>query len=160
MITPAPAVYAGPGADATISVDAELLLSFSKQVLVQLQGIGSDISTIFSTLDELQLGWAGQTADEAKDFFDRLQACLTVLYGKDGDQGSEQNSMLGRVAGALDSAGNNYLAAEDAIVDLFYFTGSVSDTAIWNTHNGVGGGSGGGSTDITDPKFTSIAETF
>ncbi|GAA1226426.1 hypothetical protein GCM10009665_16210 [Kitasatospora nipponensis] len=159
MIQPPPAVYAGSGADATISVDPELLLALSKQVLVQLQGIGSDITTIFTTLKELQLGWAGQTADEAQEFFERLEVCLTALYGAANDKNGEQNSMLGRVAAALDIAGNNYLGAEDAIVDLFYFTGSVSDTSIWNAHNGKGGG-GGGDTPITDPNFTAITESY
>jgi hypothetical protein len=159
VITPPPSVYAGWGSDATISVDAEHLLALSQQVQTQLQGIGNDLTTIFNTLTDLKLGWAGQSAQEAQDFFDRLDACLTVLYGKNGDQQSEQNSILGRVAIALNFAGNNYLAAEDAIVDLYYFTGSVSDTAIWNSHNNPNPGAPG-TQNISDPTFTAISETF
>ncbi|MFE0462668.1 WXG100 family type VII secretion target [Kitasatospora sp. NPDC058965] len=158
MITPAPAVYAGAGSGTTIAVDPELLVNLGKQVLGMLEGIGADVAGIFTTLGDLELGWAGQTADEAKEFFDRLDACLTALYGRAGDADSAKTSLVGRVAAALDIAGNNYLAAEDAIVDLFYFTGSVSDTAIWDSHNGKGGG--GGDTAITDPGFTAIGETY
>jgi uncharacterized protein YukE len=158
-ITPPPDTYAGSGGASTIIVDPEMLLNFSKQVLSLVDGIGSDISTLFTTLKGLQLGWAGQTADEAQDYFDRLDACMTVLYGKAGDQNSGQTSLMGRIASGLDIAGNNYLAAEDAIVDLFYFTGSVSDTAIWNGHNHPTGGIPGNS-PINDPNFSSISETY
>jgi hypothetical protein len=160
VITPAPAVYAGGGANATIQVDAELLLNLSKQVLGQLEGISSDISTIFTTLKGLELGWAGQTAEEAKEFYDRLDACLTVLYGKSGDKDGFKNSILGRVAQALETAGDNYLGAEDFAVDIFYFTGAVSDTAIWDTHNGKTHGSGNPNPTITDPNFTAISESY
>jgi hypothetical protein len=160
VITPAPAVYAGSGSGTSIMVDPELLVNLGKQVLGLLEGIGSDISTLFTTLKNLELGWAGQTAEEAQEFFDRLDACLTALYGKAGSADAK-DSLMGRVATALDIAGNNYLAAEDAIVDLFYFTGSVSDTAIWDSHNGKGGGGGGNpNSPITDPNFTAISETY
>jgi hypothetical protein len=155
VIPVAPAVYADDGSDAVISVDGELLISLSQQVQTMLDGINQDVTTIFTTLNGLALGWAGQTATEAQDFFDRLDACMTVLYGKDGDQTSEQNSMLGRVSVALDLAGTNYLQAEDAIVSLFTVSGSVSDTNLKQHGSGTPG-----TTDITDPTFTSVAETF
>ncbi|GAA2745992.1 hypothetical protein [Kitasatospora cinereorecta] len=160
MITPPPATYAGGGANATIQVDAELLLNFSKQILVQLQSLSSSVSTIFATLKELELGWAGQTAEEAQEFFARLEACLDVLYGKPGDKDGFKGSILGRVAQAMEVAGDNYLAAEDFVVDLFYFTGSQSDTNIWNAHNGKNPPSGNPNPTINDPNFTAISETY
>jgi uncharacterized protein YukE len=119
VIPTPPATYAGSGSNAVISVDAELLVNFSKQVNAALGIIGDDLTTIFGTLNNLQLGWAGQSATEAQDFFDRLDACLTALYGKSGDTTSADNSMLGRVSNALNIAGNNYLATEDWIISKF-----------------------------------------
>lgn len=153
MIPTPPVIYAGSGSDAVISVDAELLVGLSTKVNDSLQVIGDDLKTIFDTLNNLKLGWAGQTATEAQDFFDRLDACMTVLYGKSGDTTSEENSMLSRVSNALKVAGNNYLGTEDWIISTF---SSVS--AAMN----AGGGPATGAasfTPVTDPTESAISET-
>ncbi|AEW94672.1 MULTISPECIES: WXG100 family type VII secretion target [Streptomycetaceae] len=162
MIDPAPHDYAtgpagGARTSAVIQVDATLLRSFGKEVETYLKDIGDDVTTIFTTLKELKLGWAGRTQQEAEDFFDRLDACLTALYGKSGDEASEKSSLLTRVAGGLQIAGANYLSAEDDIVKLFSTSGLGTsdpnapkpgpyDSHTWTNEN--------------DPTKSSVSENF
>lgn len=157
MIPTPPATYAGSGSNAVISVDAELLVNFSKQINVALGIIADDLTTIFGTLNNLQLGWAGQSATEAQDFFDRLDACLTVLYGKSGDTASEDSSMLGRVSNALNTAGNNYLSTEDWIISTFK---AVSDALNAPNPNANSTTPPPPQTPVTDSTISAISETF
>ncbi|TSB32514.1 hypothetical protein [Streptomyces benahoarensis] len=156
-------VYGARGANnAQINVDAQLLRIFSSQ-LGGTDGTGglvenlvSQISTINAVMGGLKLAWAGRTKDEVEAFYERWDACMTDLFGKQGDDASAQNAILPRIAFSLGAAGNNYLRAEDNIVKEF--------TEFKNQINADSGGEGGGGTtspqSISDPSMTAIAETY
>ncbi|MFE7121116.1 hypothetical protein ACFU99_37380 [Streptomyces sp. NPDC057654] len=145
-----------PVGNATIDVDGELLRKLGEEVggsKASPEGyvamLSSDVSMIFTTLEQLKLGWAGKTQQEAEEFFNRLNACISHMFGNSKNEDSVRNSVLARVASALQLAGTNYLAAEDAVVKEF------NDFAA--QMNGEGGG---GQSSITDPKETAISETY
>ncbi|WP_399083916.1 hypothetical protein ACGH2B_03560 [Streptomyces sp. BBFR2] len=148
------------GAHLSISVDGEALRTYGEQIggpdggggLVE--DLGDQVSTIFKALDDLQLGWAGKTQQEAGVFFERLDACLTHLFGKGGDTESQANSVLARVAFSLTLAGNNYLSAEEA--SFQEFGDFASQLLSWSW-----GQSGGGSPEnVTDSTKSAIGEIF
>ncbi|MGW1838343.1 WXG100 family type VII secretion target [Streptomyces sp. NPDC002067] len=161
--TPDPPVtygQAGPtGVHAHIEVDGELLRTTGEQVggldggggLVE--DIGSQVSQIFKSLAELQLGWAGETQQEAEAFFRRLDACMTSLFGKSGNKDSQANSVLARTAFSLTLAGNNYLSAEDAIFKEF--GDFASQLLSWG-----GTGGSGQKENVADPTRSAIGEVF
>ncbi|MCB5906947.1 hypothetical protein [Streptomyces pinistramenti] len=155
-------VYGARGAsnNATIEVDAQLLRVFGAQIGGPdgagglIENLSTQVGTIFHVLGDLKLGWAGQTQQEAEDFFTRLDACMTSIFGKADNEASQGNSVLARVAVGLTAAGNNYLTAEDTVVKEF------TDFATQIGGGSGGEGGGGGSQSITDPKVTAISETF
>ncbi|TSB21407.1 hypothetical protein OG422_25365 [Streptomyces sp. NBC_01525] len=153
-----PVVYGQVGgAHAFISVDGEALRTYGEQIggpdgaggLVS--DLGDEVSKIFKSLTDLQLGWAGQTQEEAGAFFQRLDACMTSLFGKGGDTQSQANSVLARVAFSLTLAGNNYLSAEEAAYQEF--GAFASQLLSW-------GGGGGNPENVTDGTKSAIGETF
>ncbi|GAA3183874.1 MULTISPECIES: hypothetical protein [Streptomyces] len=154
-------VYGLHGANnAQISVDAQMLRVFSTQLggtdgtggLVE--NLASQISTINTVMSELKLAWAGQTKEEVEAFYERWDACMTDLFGKQGDEASAANAVLPRIAFSLGAAGNNYLHAEDSIVKEFTdFKNQISS-------DGGGGDPNAAPKNINDPNMTAIAETY
>ncbi|MFG2226735.1 WXG100 family type VII secretion target [Streptomyces sp. NPDC048644] len=154
-----PVVYGQVGGvHAKITVDGELLRTYGEQIGGPdggggyVEDLGSQVSRLFKALGALQLGWAGQTQEEAESFFRRLDACMTSLFGKTGDEQSQANSVLARVAFSLTLAGNNYLSAEDAISKEF--GDFASQLLSW------GGGGDGKKENATDANKTAIGEIF
>ncbi|MFF9479620.1 WXG100 family type VII secretion target [Streptomyces sp. NPDC014733] len=154
-------VYGLHGANnAQISVDAQMLRVYSAQLggtdgsggLVA--DIATQISTINTVMSELKLAWAGQTKEEVESFYDRWDACMTDLFGKQGDEASGANAVLPRIAFSLGAAGNNYLHAEDNIVKEF----TEFKTQI--SADGSGSDPNAAPKSINDPNMTAIAETY
>ncbi|MFI7102503.1 WXG100 family type VII secretion target [Streptomyces sp. NPDC050161] len=148
----------------SINVDAEVLRALGAKVAgTDGQGglvgdISTQVSTIFSTLQELELGWAGATQAEAEDFFTRLEACMTTAFGNEKNPESEKTSVIARTAQALSASGANYLHAEDVIIKEF--------TDFSNQMNGNGSSSPQPDdgvihgTAFGDPSVTAISETY
>ncbi|MGW3181532.1 WXG100 family type VII secretion target [Kitasatospora sp. NPDC001119] len=90
-------------------------------VETSLNNILDSLVTIEQTLADLKLGWAGQTADQAKAIFDQWNACMAELVGTktkakpDGADGVFQRLMI-----AVGSAAANYDHAEDFIVTKLF----------------------------------------
>jgi len=74
------------------------------------------LNSINATLNGLQLGWAGTTAAEAKDFADQWTAAMIALFGngKDPKQGT-----LNQMVTLVNTAAGNFGAAEQAITQMF-----------------------------------------
>ncbi|MEU3708679.1 WXG100 family type VII secretion target [Streptomyces catenulae] len=154
-------VYGLRGANnAQISVDAQMLRVFSTQLggtdgsggLVA--NLATQINTINTVMSQLKLAWAGRTKEEVESFYDRWDACMTDLFGKEGDAASSENAVLPRIAFSLGAAGNNYLRAEDSIVKEF------TDFKTQISGDGSGADPNAAPKDINDPKMTAIAETY
>jgi uncharacterized protein YukE len=116
------------------------------------QDVVDSLTNIENTLTDLQLGWAGQTADEAKDFGDRWDAVMRELFGTKEEP---DTGVLNAIVDGLLSVRGNYALAEEGLVEFFKnFAGQLSS------------GGGGGSTptsappSVTDIDLTAISEVF
>ncbi len=101
---------------ATLNVSPGQLYYSSEMLTGAATDVVDALNSINATLNGLQLGWAGTTAAEAKDFADEWTAAMVALFGngKDTDQGT-LNQMITLVA----TAAGNFGGAEQAITQMF-----------------------------------------
>jgi hypothetical protein len=93
--------------------------------------IVDNLEAIGEAITDLKLGWAGETAEEAKAFFDTWTMAMYRLFGS---KKYPKDGTLGVIGSALQYAGNNYDAAEDYIVNTF----SALSTALSPTYSSGG----------------------
>ncbi|MFE7590557.1 WXG100 family type VII secretion target [Kitasatospora sp. NPDC057512] len=130
-------------------------------VEASLNSILDSLVTIEETLAELKLGWAGKTADQAKEIFDQWNACMRELVGtktKDKPDGAE--GVFERLMIAVGSAAANYDHAEDFIVTKLF--GPLT-TAIGAPPTGTGDPSAynpAPQNPVNDKSNTVVAEIF
>jgi hypothetical protein len=106
---PVPGNYNSPGL--TIKVDPAALWRYATvDIKAHAEVIADAISRIADIWSGLQVGWAGESADEAQGFSSRLAGAFTRLYGSAGAPESGAIAMLQKAVG---KAGFNYAAAED-----------------------------------------------
>jgi len=74
------------------------------------------IGNIQSIWQELTLGWAGTTADEAQDFNTRWNTAISALFGSQTDPTS---GVLSKIADAVGTASLNYAETESTITTMF-----------------------------------------
>jgi uncharacterized protein YukE len=106
----------------------------------------SALNSINTTLGNLELGWAGTTATEAKDFVDQWTAAMTNLFGSQKDA---SGGVLNQAIITLTTAAGNYSDAEQSIVTMFNSlssslasaTGGGSDTTPIPAGNSITDGS-------------------
>ncbi|MFI2611716.1 WXG100 family type VII secretion target [Kitasatospora sp. NPDC018619] len=119
-----------------LAVPLQEMTAAKTTVETSLNSILDSLVTIEQTLAELRLGWAGKTADQARELFDQWNACMKELVGTktkekpDGTEGVFQRLMI-----ALGSAVSNYDHAEDFIVTKLF--GPLT-TAIGSPATGSG----------------------
>lgn len=101
---------------AKLYVDPDGLKTKADALLAQAENIADSLANINNILSALQLGWAGKTADEARDFGNRWEAVMKELFGsKDNPKKGVMNAI---VDGLLATRGN-FSKTEDALVQLF-----------------------------------------
>ena len=86
--------------------------------------LGTSVSNINNTWNNLKVGWVGATASEAQDFNNKWNTAITQLFGDPNQNDkptdiSQVSGALPRVLYAIQSAGFNYGEAEDAVVKSF-----------------------------------------
>jgi hypothetical protein len=87
----------------------------------QAEDVGTTLSSIANTWNNLKLSWYGGSADEAKKFNDDWLAVIDRLFGP-ADQNAELKpgeAVLGRIGGAAAYAAANFGFAEDSVVSSF-----------------------------------------
>jgi hypothetical protein len=147
---------AGTTADydsSNIYIDPDGLKTKADALLGHAQNVVDSLTNITNTLTNLQLGWAGQTADEARDFGDRWEAVMGELFGS-GDH-PEDGVMNAIVDGLLVTRGD-FSKAEHALEQMF--TQFSNDLA-----SGGGRGSGTPSSappSINDLNYTATTEIY
>jgi Proteins of 100 residues with WXG len=118
------------------------------------QSIVAALNTINSTLNDLQLGWAGATAAEAQDFADQWKAAMTGMFGSSNDPSS---GVINQVFIAMMSAAANYSNGENSVVRMFSSLQSMlsaSDAAQTPDTTPIPAGTSG----TPDPSLTAITE--
>ncbi|GAA4620328.1 hypothetical protein GCM10023196_003880 [Actinoallomurus vinaceus] len=126
------------------------LVSHTNNIVASNQNIVDALSTINKTLSDLNLGWAGKTSQEAKDFGDRWNAVMKELFGTEDEPSI---GALNLIATGLYTAAGTFAQAEHALMDFF---GNFVN-ALWSS---TGGGSGGAPQSITDATMTAVTETW
>ncbi|MFB6892567.1 WXG100 family type VII secretion target [Kitasatospora sp. NPDC056327] len=126
-----------------------------------LRSIVDSLVAIETVLGELRLGWAGQTADQAKELFDQWNACMTELIGtRSADRPDGTPGAFPRLMTALGSAAANYDRAEDFVVTKLF--GPLT-AAIGSPPAGAGGPNGynpPAKDPVTDPRYGVVGERF
>lgn len=109
------------------------------------------LNNIENTLSGLQLGWAGRTADEAKDFGNRWETVMKELFGT---HDHPETGVLNAIVDGLLTTRGDYATAEDALTQFFKKFGeglaSGGDTATPTSPP----------PSINDLNLTAITETW
>jgi hypothetical protein len=133
-------LYADPDG---IKGRADALLNLGKDVAESLENIEK-------TLSGLHLGWAGQTADEAKDFGDRWETVMKELFGS---KDHPETGVLNAIVDGLLTARGNFANAEDALLKFFRDFGDQLGKSDSSTPTSA-------PPSITDLDLTAITETW
>jgi len=100
-----------------IQVDPNTLYSYATVDMVnEADLIAQSISSIVEIWNNLRLGWAGATADEAHDFNDRWVHAVEGLFGT---KDHPEDGAFPQLASAVDAASINYGEAEDTVMKMF-----------------------------------------
>jgi uncharacterized protein YukE len=100
----------------TLSVEPGPLMMAADMIKDAADSTIAALNTIGNTLDDLQLGWDGTTAAEAKDFSDQWLAAMNGMFGTTKNP---QNGVMNQVIAALMSEAGNASSAENSIVQMF-----------------------------------------
>jgi hypothetical protein len=85
-----------------------------------LRNIVGSWNKIVAVWNDLDLGWSGDTADEAKAFQQRLDHVQTQLFGKAAAGGAEaQPGVLDNVRMLVAKAAGNYDRSESVVASVF-----------------------------------------
>jgi hypothetical protein len=124
------------------------ILAHARNIEADSKSIATSLGTIADTLGELNLGWAGKTAEEAKDFGNRWTAVGKELFGTDDHP---ENGALNIVVDGVYIVASLFAGSEQALKDFF----TNMTTALAEP-----GGGDSGHTSITDVTTTAITETW
>lgn len=101
---------------ANLYVDPDGLKTKADALLAQAENTAQSLEKINNTLSALQLGWAGKTADEARDFGNRWEAVMKELFGS---KDHPEKGVLNAIVDGLLTTRGNFSKTEDALVQLF-----------------------------------------
>lgn len=136
----------------SFSVDPNSLVASARKIKDHTETIIDSLLSIENTLDQLSLGWAGQTADEARDFGHRWQAISWELFGTEQ---APERGVLAVIASGVGTVGDLFARTERSLVDFFdtFGQGLVGGSA-------EGESSFGPRDDITDIRSTAVTQDW
>ncbi|GAB2836850.1 hypothetical protein GCM10027176_46540 [Actinoallomurus bryophytorum] len=136
---------------AILYVDPDGIKARADDLETLAKDVVDSLEHIETTLSALQLGWAGKTADEAKDFGDRWELVMKELFGSNDHP---ETGVLNAIVNGLLTTRGDFAKAEDALVQFFQQFGD---------HLAAGGDSSTPTSappSITDLNLTAITETW
>ncbi len=118
MSVPIPNAYdIDPSLSLLIDVDPDTLCHYATvDIVSNARQIGDHISAVVQIWNSLKLSWAGHTADEAHDFFNRWNADITKLFGTEDDPA---RGVINKITTGVEIASTNYGEAEDYVTSMF-----------------------------------------
>jgi WXG100 family type VII secretion target len=136
-----------------IHVEPDTLKTIADTLTQHAQDVASSIGNITNTLTDLQLGWAGQSAQEAEDFDNRWVQVMTELFGTKNDP---SKGVLNAIVDGLLTARAGFSTTEQALKGMFHnFTDALDKQAQPNSDNSTTP-----PPNMIDPNQTAINETF
>ncbi len=128
----------------TLSMTPSEISQTSLALQFAVEEVASSLEVINATITDLALGWAGNTAAQAKDFVDQWLAAMTSLFGS---QDGATKGVLDEVVTILATAAGDYSGAEQAVVSMFSSLSSA-----------LAPGSGGSDNSALIPAGTSVTD--
>lgn len=136
---------------AEFSVAPDMIAEHGRQILNLADEAAHSIMRIVDSFKRVEVGWAGDTKKEVKDFNDRWAAVMTELFGTEKNP---EKGILPAMAGGVQGVAGLFSATERAIVDSFgQFLGALSET-------GSDGDSDTPPPSITDATKTAVTEQW
>jgi uncharacterized protein YukE len=135
---------------ANLYVDPDGLKTKADALLAQAENTAQSLENINNTLSALQLGWAGKTADEARDFGNRWEAVMKELFGS---KDHPETGVLNAIVDGLLATRGNFSKTEDALVQLFTQFGNDLSSGDSTTPTSP-------PPSINDLNLTAITETW
>lgn len=114
------------------------------------ENVADSLLNIENALSALQLGWAGKTAEEAKDFGNRWETVMKELFGS---KDQPQTGVLNAIVDGLLTTRGDFATAEDALTQFFKQFGD-------NLANGDSSTPTSPPPSINDLTLTAITETW
>lgn len=112
---PAPGNYNDFGI--MLKVDPNTLFGYATADMpAEAESIAGSIGNIVNIWNDLKLGWAGTSADEAQDFSNRWNAAITKLFGTEDDP---ESGAFPKIARAVGYAAINFGETEDVVAKMF-----------------------------------------
>jgi hypothetical protein len=128
----------------TLSMTPSEISQTSLALQFAVEEVASSLEVINTTITALALGWAGDTATQAKDFVDQWLAAMTSLFGS---QDGATPGVLADVVTILADAAGDYSGAEQAVVSMFSGLSSA-----------LAPGSGGSASSAPIPAGASVTD--
>jgi uncharacterized protein YukE len=135
---------------ANLYVDPDGLKGKADTLLGLAENVADSLSNIDNTLSALQLGWAGKTADEARDFGNRWEAVMKELFGS---KDHPEKGVLNAIVDGLLTTRGNFSLTESGLAELFQKFGE-------NLSGGSSETPTGPPPSINDLNVTAITETW
>jgi hypothetical protein len=152
MTTPAAPMPANYDS-AVFNVDLAAFMVCIPAMTALIDDVADDVAAVVTAINNLTLGWAGDTAAEVTAFFDSWNTAVTALVGNgDPNATAAQSGTLDILAGALTAAMTNYDATETLLVQQFQqFTQALTAGA---------GAQNQPSANVSDQLISVVGETF
>lgn len=99
-----------------IRVNAGDLFFHASDLTAEGQAIADAVTAMDGVWNNLMVGWAGDTAQQAQDLFNRFTAVLEAMFGTDADPDS---GAFAQLVMAVSMAAINYGEAEDSNQKMF-----------------------------------------
>ncbi|MFJ4438034.1 WXG100 family type VII secretion target [Streptomyces sp. NPDC088923] len=108
---------------ATVSVDPQGIEEISRRLLGLADNVADAVENIADASFQLQLGWAGTSAEEAKAFGGRWDAVMTEMFGSKKNPGQ---GVLNVMAGVVDMVAVTFSNTEVKLEQAFHdFTAAL-----------------------------------
>jgi Proteins of 100 residues with WXG len=135
-----------------LRADLETLSQIAENVTNRAEDAATKIAVIDDTMNNLTLSWTGGSADAAQDFNDQLKNALDNIFGIPQEP---KTGIIPRIADGLQTAVNNYIAADGMVVSAFSPFSSVANASDDTPKPVINSGD-----KVGDKAMTAIQETF
>jgi uncharacterized protein YukE len=136
---------------ASLFVEPDQLKTIADNLTANASDVATSTLNITNTLSDLQLGWAGQSAQEANDIANRWDAVMNELFGTEDDPST---GVLNAIVDGLMTARDGFSKTEDALAKLF------SQFRDQLTAGGAGSTPPQAPPNMDDITMTAITETW
>lgn len=117
--------YDGAVASHKLDIKPQSITTAATTLAGKVTTLSDTIKRISDTWNNLNLGWVGQTQQEADEFNQRFQAAYKAMFGDDKtpaklDEIKSGECALGKISALANAAAKTYSNAEDGLTGRYY----------------------------------------